>query len=133
MTRLERFAACAYAHYLQYGLQLRERETAGFESVDMGNLYHEALERYSRKLEASEYDWFGVPDEARSLMAAEAMDEALEGYPNASLSDSAQNMHQTKRMKDIFDQTVRTRCVISFRPELIRRTVCSTVSICRMM
>ena len=106
VTRLERFAACAYAHYLQYGLQLRERETAGFESVDMGNLYHEALERYSRKLEASEYDWFGVPDEARSLMAAEAMDEALEGYPNASLSDSAQNMHQTKRMKDIFDQTV---------------------------
>ena len=106
VTRLERFAACAYAHYLQYGLQLRERETAGFESVDMGNLYHEALERYSRKLEASEYDWFGVPDEARCLMAAEAMDEALEGYPNASLSDSAQNMHQTKRMKDIFDQTV---------------------------
>ena len=106
VTRLERFAACAYAHYLQYGLQLRERETAGFESVDMGNLYHEALERYSRKLEASEYDWFGVPDETRSLMAAEAMDEALEGYPNASLSDSAQNMHQTKRMKDIFDQTV---------------------------
>ena len=32
VTRLERFAACAYAHYLQYGLQLRERETAGFES-----------------------------------------------------------------------------------------------------
>ena len=43
------------------------------------------------------------PNAGDGLMAAEAMDEALEGYPNASLSDSAQNMHQTKRMKDIFD------------------------------
>ena len=59
----------------------------------------------ARKLEASEYDWFGVPMK-RDLLSPTTMDQAFERYANASLSDSAQNMHQTKRMKDIFDQTV---------------------------
>ena len=58
VTRLESFARCAYAHFLSYGLKLREREESGFESVDMGNLYHTAVEIYSKKLAESDYDWF---------------------------------------------------------------------------
>ena len=38
VSRLERYAACAYGHFLQYGLMLREREGYSFEDVDMGNV-----------------------------------------------------------------------------------------------
>lgn len=106
ITRLERFAACAYAHFLQYGLKLTERETSAFESVDMGNIYHTALERYSRKLEQSEYDWFVVPDAVRRQMAENAMQEAIAGYPGMAVCDTAENAYQRKRMLAIFDQTV---------------------------
>ena len=51
VTRLEHFAACAYAHYLNYGLRLRERQLLEFASVDMGNIYHDALEHFSRRVE----------------------------------------------------------------------------------
>lgn len=44
VSRLERFAACAYAHFLEYGLMLKEREEYRFEQVDMGNIFHEVLE-----------------------------------------------------------------------------------------
>jgi ATP-dependent helicase/nuclease subunit B len=106
VTRLERFAACAYAHYLQYGLQLREREVSGFENVDMGNLYHMALERYSHKLEGSEYDWFSVPDERRDAFADAAMQESLAEYPHLGADASEENAYQVKRMQTIFAQTV---------------------------
>lgn len=106
VTRLERFAACAYAHYLQYGLKLSERQTNSFESVDMGNIYHTALQRYSLKLAASQYDWFGVPDVEREAIAAEAMQEALENYPDMSIYASAESKHRMKRMMSIFQQTV---------------------------
>ena len=106
VTRLERFAACAYAHYLQYGLKLSERQTSSFESVDMGNIYHTALQRYSLKLAASQYDWFGVPDAEREAIAAEAMQEALENYPDMSIYASAESKHRMKRMMRIFQQTV---------------------------
>ena len=49
VTRLEQFAECAFAHYMTYGLGLSQRELQEFAGVDMGNIYHTALERYSRK------------------------------------------------------------------------------------
>lgn len=106
VTRLERFAACAYAHYLQYGLRLTERETCSFEGVDMGNIYHAALERYSAGLQNSPYDWFTVPDEARDELARNAMEEAVAGYPGISFFATAENTYQVRRMLAIFEQTV---------------------------
>lgn len=106
VTRLEHFARCAYAHYLSYGLKLREREESGFESVDMGNLYHTAVELYSKKLAKSEYDWFSVPDETRDAFAQTAMEEAILAYPNLSIYATAEHAHMAQRMNHIFKQTV---------------------------
>ena len=106
VTRLEKFARCAYSHFLSYGLKLREREESGFESVDMGNLYHSALEIYSKKLVDSDYDWYTVPEEARDTYATEAMEEAVLSYPNLSIYATAENMHMAKRMNHIFKQTI---------------------------
>ena len=36
-TRLERFAACAFAHFLQYGLKVTERAEYEFRAMDYGN------------------------------------------------------------------------------------------------
>lgn len=107
ITRLERYAACAYAHFLQYGLRLREREVRGFENVDMGNLYHAALEHYSLTLEQSEYDWFGITDECSRRFAEDAMEAAFADYPGIVAHATAGETCQMKRMKQIFAQTVR--------------------------
>lgn len=106
VTRLEKFAQCAYAHFLSYGLHLHEREESGFESVDMGNLYHAAIEIYSKKLAASDYDWFNVPEDVRDDYAQTAMEEAVLAYPNLSIYATAENAHMAKRMNHIFKQTV---------------------------
>ena len=106
VTRLESFARCAYAHYLSYGLKLREREESGFESVDMGNLYHSAIELYSKKLSDSSYDWFTVPDDIRESFSQTAMEEAILAYPNLSIYATAENAHMADRMNHIFKQTV---------------------------
>ena len=106
VTRLESFARCAYSHFLSYGLKLREREESGFESVDMGNLYHTAVEIYSKKLAESEYDWFNIPDKTRDEFAQTAMEDAILAYPNLSIYATAENAHMAARMNHIFKQTI---------------------------
>lgn len=106
VTRLEKYAKCAYSHFLSYGLYLKKREESGFEAVDMGNLYHTAIERYSKKLADSSYDWFTVPEDIRDTFAQSAMEEAVLAYPNLSIYATAENEHMAKRMNYIFKQTV---------------------------
>ena len=106
VTRLENFARCAYSHFLSYGLHLKEREESGFESVDMGNLYHTAIELYSKKLAESEYDWFNISEELRDTFAEKSMEEAVLAYPNLSVYATAENAHMAKRMNHIFKQTI---------------------------
>lgn len=106
VTRLERFATCAYWHFLQYGLQLKEREEGGFTGMDMGNIYHQALELYGRKLAQTEYDWHHVPDEVRTSLVHTAMRETVEEYPAIVLYGTEETKHQVKRMEQVLDQTV---------------------------
>ena len=49
VTRMERFSACAYAHFLTYGLHLSDRERYEFEAMDLGNIAHQSMERFARK------------------------------------------------------------------------------------
>ncbi len=45
VTRLEKYASCACAQFLTYGLKLTERREHTFEAADMGTLLHEAIQR----------------------------------------------------------------------------------------
>lgn len=108
VTRLERFAACAYEHFLTYGLQLRPREEHTFEAVDFGNLVHTALEHYARGLARSDYDWFTVPEEMRRQLGTEAMQTAMEQTRNDALFTSAKNRYLVTRMETLLHQTVDT-------------------------
>ncbi len=44
VSRLEKFAACAYAYYLKYTIGLKARKTDIFEFSDIGNVLHNAME-----------------------------------------------------------------------------------------
>lgn len=105
VTRLEQFAACSYAHFLQYGLQLKEREVFGLEPVDMGNVFHGALKYFSDAVEASSYDWLHVPDDQRDLWMEEALNRAMQDYEDRVLSDRARDQYTMERVRRIGKRT----------------------------
>lgn len=106
VTRLERFAACAFAHYLDYGLHLKERKLQEFASVDMGNIYHDALEHYAKRIESSEYTWFNIPEEIQREWIEKSMEDAIAGYENAGVFENARNRYLITRMKETVRKTI---------------------------
>ncbi|MBR2288888.1 MAG: PD-(D/E)XK nuclease family protein [Clostridia bacterium] len=46
ITRLERFAACPYGHFVDYGLRPMDRDAYAFEADVRGTFYHDVLEQY---------------------------------------------------------------------------------------
>ncbi len=108
VSRLETFAACAYRHFLQYGLSLREREEFGFESVDMGNVYHAVLERFGGQLAEQGYTWFDFPKEFGEQAVREALEAYAAVYGDTVLYSSARNEYALTRMGRILTRTVLT-------------------------
>ncbi len=106
VTRLERFAACAFAHYLDYGLCLQERRLQEFASVDMGNLYHDALEQFAKRVRGSEYTWFDLPDETRETWVDESMEDAIAKSDAVGAFRMAQSRYFLMRMRKTLHRTV---------------------------
>lgn len=108
VSRLERYAACAYSHFLQYGLALRERGDYSFEDVDMGNVFHGVLELFAQKLEENGYTWFDFPEEEARRIVAEAVEAYAMTYGETILYSSARNRHLLRRITRIMNRTVLT-------------------------
>ncbi len=108
VSRLETYAACAYHHFLQYGLSLKEREEFGFESVDMGNVFHAVLEQFADRVTAGGYTWFDFPEEFARNQVAGALEAYAARYGQTVLYSSARNEYAIVRMGRILTRTVLT-------------------------
>ncbi len=108
VSRLEKFASCAYAHFLKYGLSLEERDKYSFESVDMGNVFHGVLESFSDKLMETKYSWFDFPKELGERLVEECLENYVAGYGETVLYSSKRNEYMITRMKRILNRTVST-------------------------
>ncbi len=108
VSRLERYAACAYGHFLQYGLALRERDGYSFEDVDMGNVFHGVLELFAAKLTEYGYTWFDFPEGEAARMVDEAAEAYAVAYGETILYSSARNQNLLRRIKRILRRTVLT-------------------------
>lgn len=108
VSRLEQFAACAYSHFLQYGLKLKEREEYGFEQVDLGNLYHSVLELFAGKLANSGYTWFDFPKEEGDKLLKEALESCATEYGETILYSNARYSFMVERIYRILKRTIHT-------------------------
>lgn len=106
VTRLEQYSACAFAHFLSYGLRLKTREEYELLSMDLGNMFHSAMERYSKKLAQEGLEFADVTEQKRKLLVEECITEITTDYGNSILASSARNTYFINRLKRITDRTV---------------------------
>lgn len=105
-TRLEKFAACAFAHFLQYGLRVSERAEYEFKAMDMGNVMHKALEEFAGELRKRNLDWAELEEEERNAIADQCLEEVAADYGNTILKSSARSEYMIERTRRILRRTV---------------------------
>lgn len=106
VTRLEQYAACAYAHFLAYGLKLREQEEYEVTARDLGNLFHAAIEAYGKKIKEKKLSWTEISEEEQQALVEQAVEEVTVDYKASVLAGSARNAYINNRLKRITMRTV---------------------------
>lgn len=106
ISRLEKYAGCAYAHFLTYGLRLKERKLFELQATDYGTLFHAAVSNFFSILEKKGIDWRSVTPEQRNLFVEQSVKEALDAYKTTIFDSSARNKSMADRIKRMTDRTL---------------------------
>ena len=106
VTRLEQYAACAYSHFLRYGLELLERKRFELASSDIGTLFHESIDLCFRRMKEKQYGWHTMTNETRDMLVEECVAAVTENYGNTILGSSARNRYLAQRVGQITKRTV---------------------------
>lgn len=106
VTKLERYAACPYQYFCIYGMELSEREEYAVRPMDIGNLFHRALEYYSNCVKESVYSWKNIPEEASEKFMNEAVQAALDENVRDVLNSTARNQYKIHTVERILRRTV---------------------------
>ncbi|MBQ3600544.1 MAG: helicase-exonuclease AddAB subunit AddB [Lachnospiraceae bacterium] len=106
VTRVERYVSCAFAHFLQYGLQLKERYEFRFGGVDFGNIFHDVLRIFPNRLKEKNYTWKTIPVEEMHELIEKCVREVAADYGNAILTSSKRNAYMIERMCRIMKRTL---------------------------
>ena len=121
VTRLERFAACAYRHFLQYGLGLEERDEHTWQASDHGSFFHKVMEVILRSAYENGGNLKDLDDEARSALIRKGIREAAEAGADTELQDKANSSYLLDRWENLFTQQIRAMSELEtedgFRPE----------------
>ena len=106
VTRLEKYAACAFAHFLQYGLSLEERAQYRVAAPEMGNLYHTALELFTKKVRDGGLSWHTLTEGQRESLCTESLAEAVETFENGVFDGTKRNSYLVTKAKRVLLKTV---------------------------
>ncbi|MGN0204109.1 MAG: helicase-exonuclease AddAB subunit AddB [Coprococcus sp.] len=106
VTMLEKYAACAYAHFLTYGLRLKERKIFQVQAPDIGMIFHQSIERFSMRIGHSGYQWRDIPDDKRDRMVEECVHSVVLEYNHSVMQDSMRAHYLTEKILRMTKRTI---------------------------
>ena len=100
ITMLERYAACAYAHFLEYGLRLAPRRVYELSPPDIGTLMHRILQLFTDRVRARGRTWHDLDDGTRDELALRCVRDAAQEYGFGIFSDTGRGKFQLERISE---------------------------------
>lgn len=106
VTRLEQYAACSYAHFLKFGLDLTERKEYELQAVDVGNLFHNSIDLCFKEIKEQNKSLRDLTEEERRAIVKDCVKQVADQYGNTILQSSARNAFLAARVEKITDRTM---------------------------
>lgn len=107
ISRLEKFKACPFAHFVNYGLRLKEREVFKLKSLDLGQLFHAALEKVFVYLKENSQGLVDLSLKEIDHLVEQLVDSLIPQLQNELLLSTARYRYLTRKLKRIVKRSVR--------------------------
>ena len=98
VSKLETFAQCPYRHFVSYGLRPVQRRATGAERDKLGELYHAAVERFTREALSHEH-WPDIERAESDRMMDTVVEPLLDQWQRTPMGESARGKAFAGRMR----------------------------------
>lgn len=106
VTRLEKYAGCAFAHFMRYGLGLELRQEYAVRSLDIGNVLHQTVELFSKAMSQQDDGWHQIEDDQRDALIEQLVDTAIENYGLSMLDETKRDQYMRRTIARIAKRTI---------------------------
>lgn len=101
VSRMELFNGCAFSHFAQHGLKLRERQIFRLEAPDIGELFHAALKHISDIVNEQKISWANLTRQQCGDLAKEAVEKLAPKLQNEILLSSERHHYIKRKLEQI--------------------------------
>lgn len=108
ISKLEKYRACPFAHFLAYGLRLQERVVFKLAAPDLGQLFHAALQLIGDWLQRQGRDWGSLSQAECFTLAGKAVDELVPRLASAILASTSRHRYLTGKLRRVTARAVWT-------------------------
>lgn len=107
VSRFEKFMACPFKHFAQYGLRLEERREWTFRPPDVGNILHAILKKFGERMQAENRRWGSVGSDEMIVIVNQLVDEVAPRLHNRLLKSSRAYEYQLERIRRLSTESLR--------------------------
>lgn len=108
VSRLEKFTACPFAHYLSYGLRLKERGQFQLGAPDLGQFFHAALKIFVERLKEQNIDWGQLTRQQGLALTGEIVAELAPKLQNEILLSTARYRYLIRKLQRTLERAIFT-------------------------
>lgn len=106
VSRLEKYAECPFAYFVQYGLKAKDRKIYEFTAPDLGSFMHGILDDFTKKVKSEKISWSELTADKCRQIVGELVDIKLKEESDSILNSSKKYRYFTDRFKRVITKSV---------------------------
>lgn len=106
VSRIEKFTACPFSYFVQYGLKAKERKIFKLSSPDLGTLMHEVLKKFSIEIRERNMSWTDLTKEWCEPEVSRIVDKTVDEAGWGIFNSSPRYDHMKSNLKKVLARSV---------------------------
>ena len=107
VSRLEKYRSCPFSYYLQYGLNIKEKEELKVQSFNTGSFMHETIDEFFEYVKDEKLGLAELEEDQIEKIVSEIIDKNLELAKNTIFTTTAKYRVLVKRLKRIVSKALK--------------------------
>lgn len=101
ISRLERYVNCPYSHFVKYGLAPEERKVHEIKSPDIGLIFHNSIEEFSKELSLENLSWDQLDRNKSDEIVEKVLDKMIDEFQQGLFLSTHRYKYMVNRLKRI--------------------------------